>query len=264
MVKVATSLDAPIKILWPKSTSFSTTRGFTMLGLGDIVIPGLFISLALRYDLSRSNHKQPTQTFAKPYFTASLIAYVIGLVTTMTVMHVFGAAQPALLYLRWENENLSFSKKFYLSVRRRRFNGIELYSPACILSFILTGLVTGNIQNAWSWKDEVEEDKLDGDIKEASADIQTPQISLSNSTQEKVASGVDTDGDAHEGSDKPDDGESSGKKKRTKRKKAWCWFHLEWLYTLRRGPVRWLCCNRFTMCVELITYCRLPVFIRLQ
>ena len=76
------------------------------------------------------------------------------------------------------------------------------------------------MQNAWSWKDEVEEDKLDGDIKEASADIQTPEISLSNSAQEKVASGVDTDGDAHEGSDKPDGGESSGKKKRTKRKKA--------------------------------------------
>ena len=78
-----------------------------MLGLGDIVVPGLFISLALRYDLSRSSHKQPTQTFAKPYFTAALTSYIIGLVTTMAVMHIFGAAQPALLYLRSESLAMS-------------------------------------------------------------------------------------------------------------------------------------------------------------
>ena len=100
MFKVATSLDVPIKILWPKSTFFSTERGFTMLGLGDIVIPGMFISVSLRYDLSRSEHKNPRKTFKKPYFTAALIAYAIGLATTMGVMHTFSAAQPALLYLR--------------------------------------------------------------------------------------------------------------------------------------------------------------------
>ena len=50
MVKVATNLDVPIKLLWAKSLSFATERGFTMLGLGDIVVPGMFVSLALRYD----------------------------------------------------------------------------------------------------------------------------------------------------------------------------------------------------------------------
>lgn len=102
MVSVATNLDVPIKLLWPKSATFSTARGFTMLGLGDIVMPGVFIALALRYD----HHRHLTSTanlegsFAKPYFYATLSAYVVGLVTTMTVMHVFHAAQPALLYLR--------------------------------------------------------------------------------------------------------------------------------------------------------------------
>lgn len=100
MVKVATSLDLPIKILWPKSLVFATERGFTMLGLGDIVVPGMFITLALRYDLSRSAHKQPSQPFAKPYFVTAMSAYVLGLCTTMGVMHFVGAAQPALLYLR--------------------------------------------------------------------------------------------------------------------------------------------------------------------
>lgn len=94
MVKVATSLDVPIKLLWPKSMAMASERGYTMLGLGDVVIPGTFVALALRYDYHRG-----TGTGA-PYFYASLGAYVLGLITTMGVMHVFGTAQPALLYLR--------------------------------------------------------------------------------------------------------------------------------------------------------------------
>lgn len=72
-----------------------------MLGLGDIVVPGTFISLALRYDYFRYARAQPTGTSMKPYFTASLFAYVAGLAITMTVMQLFQAAQPALLYLRY-------------------------------------------------------------------------------------------------------------------------------------------------------------------
>lgn len=73
-----------------------------MLGLGDIVVPGLFISLALRYDYDRHTHSKSRvgHSFSKPYFYAALFSYVAGLITTMTVMHTFKAAQPALLYLR--------------------------------------------------------------------------------------------------------------------------------------------------------------------
>ncbi len=104
MVKVATSLDAPIKILWPKSLYLTGEHGYTMLGLGDIIIPGTFIALALRYDHHRQLKGSPSSqktSFPKPYFRAALSAYVLGLITTMTVMHVFHAAQPALLYLRY-------------------------------------------------------------------------------------------------------------------------------------------------------------------
>jgi minor histocompatibility antigen H13 len=103
MVKVATTLDVPIKLLWPKSLVLDTARGFTMLGLGDIVVPGMFVALALRYDQARastSGKHQEGRSFAKPYFHAALMAYVAGLTTTMGVMHVWRAAQPALLYLR--------------------------------------------------------------------------------------------------------------------------------------------------------------------
>lgn len=100
MVKVATTLDVPIKLLWAKSLTFSSERGFTMLGLGDIVIPGMFIALALRYDYHRASQNSVPKSFSKPYFFATLSAYVLGLFTTMAVMHTFRAAQPALLYLR--------------------------------------------------------------------------------------------------------------------------------------------------------------------
>jgi minor histocompatibility antigen H13 len=97
MVKVATNLDVPIKILWPKSAVLDpASRGYTMLGLGDIVIPGTFIALALRFDAARGRLREGSA----PYFRAALTAYVLGLATTMAVMHIFRAAQPALLYLR--------------------------------------------------------------------------------------------------------------------------------------------------------------------
>jgi len=104
MVDVATNIDLPIKLLWPKSQTFATNAGYTMLGLGDVVVPGLFIAMALRYDQARFLASVPIsraqESFPKPYFTAAIISYVIGLATTMGVMHFTKAAQPALLYLR--------------------------------------------------------------------------------------------------------------------------------------------------------------------
>ena len=41
MVTVARSFDAPVKLLFPKDI-FASEYQFAMLGLGDIVIPGLF------------------------------------------------------------------------------------------------------------------------------------------------------------------------------------------------------------------------------
>jgi minor histocompatibility antigen H13 len=99
---VSTSLDLPTKIMLPNSDpTLGSTNVYMMLGLGDIFIPGLFISLALRYDQFR--HKMTRAVagyFPKPYFTASLVAYVAGLGITIAVMHVSRATQPALLYLR--------------------------------------------------------------------------------------------------------------------------------------------------------------------
>jgi minor histocompatibility antigen H13 len=91
MVAVAKGLNAPVKILFPKALGVKPMP-FSMLGLGDIVIPGIFVALMLRFD-SRQ------QLAGTPYFLSNLLAYELGLVATVGVMHFFDAAQPALLYL---------------------------------------------------------------------------------------------------------------------------------------------------------------------
>merc|ERR1712147_580056 len=94
MVTVAKSFEAPIKLVFPQDL---IERGFfaenmAMLGLGDIVIPGIFIALLLRYDQSLKRN-------SNFYFNVTFIAYILGLLTTIAVMHLFKHAQPALLYL---------------------------------------------------------------------------------------------------------------------------------------------------------------------
>ena len=68
-----------------------------MLGLGDVVVPGIFVALALRYDVHREQNGRGSQ---RVFFWTSLTGYTLGLFATMAVMHVFRAAQPALLYIR--------------------------------------------------------------------------------------------------------------------------------------------------------------------
>lgn len=43
MVDVAKGLEAPILLMWPRSLVPGADAGFSMLGLGDIVIPGQFV-----------------------------------------------------------------------------------------------------------------------------------------------------------------------------------------------------------------------------
>ncbi|XP_066329335.1 signal peptide peptidase 1-like [Miscanthus floridulus] len=88
MVSVAKSFDAPIKLLFPTADA---ARPFSMLGLGDIVIPGIFVALALRFDVSRGIKNR--------YFNSAFLGYAVGMMVTIIIMNWFQAAQPALLYL---------------------------------------------------------------------------------------------------------------------------------------------------------------------
>jgi minor histocompatibility antigen H13 len=94
MVTVAKNFEAPIKLVFPQDLLANglNATNFAMLGLGDIVIPGIFISLLLRFDNSLKRK-------SKTYFYATFCAYFCGLLATIFVMHFFKHAQPALLYL---------------------------------------------------------------------------------------------------------------------------------------------------------------------
>ncbi|KAI4786822.1 peptidase A22B, signal peptide peptidase, partial [Aureobasidium sp. EXF-8845] len=64
MVTVATKLDVPIKLLFPRPLQegqVAADRQLAMLGLGDIVIPGMMVGLALRFDLYMYYLKRQTK-----------------------------------------------------------------------------------------------------------------------------------------------------------------------------------------------------------
>jgi len=201
MVTVATKLEVPIKLLFPRPDDGTCTkpmgalpgsdameeylkclakkRTMAMLGLGDIVVPGIMIAFALRFDLyrwylqmgkdgrddgaeeskeERADNKKDTRPtyfpargmwaerfytardlwspalkakdFPKPYFKATMVGYVLGMVATLLVMQIWQHAQPALLYL----------------------------VPGVLISFGAMALWKGEVKLLWNY-DEAEEDK---------------------------------------------------------------------------------------------------------
>jgi minor histocompatibility antigen H13 len=105
MVEVAKNLDGPIKLMFPKHIPVENSKDFNMIGLGDIVIPGIYVALMLRFDLMKylkSNTGAVCVPFSLKnckYFISTLIGYTLGIIATLFVMYYFQAAQPALLYL---------------------------------------------------------------------------------------------------------------------------------------------------------------------
>lgn len=97
-------LSLPGKLVFP---SMQNTGHFSMLGLGDIVMPGLLLCFVLRYDAykraqlaSLNTGLPPPRNFSRiTYFHCSLVGYFFGLLTATVSSEVFKAAQPALLYL---------------------------------------------------------------------------------------------------------------------------------------------------------------------
>ncbi|XP_069687121.1 minor histocompatibility antigen H13 [Periplaneta americana] len=124
MVTVAKSFEAPIKLVFPQDLLEQglSASNFAMLGLGDIVIPGIFIALLLRFDNSLKRN-------SNTYFYVTFIAYFMGLMATIFVMHVFKHAQPALLYL----------------------------VPACLGTPLLLALLKGDIKAMFQYEDHPSE-----------------------------------------------------------------------------------------------------------
>jgi len=103
-VKEPPKLSLPGKLIFP---SMQNSGHFSMLGLGDIVMPGLLLCFVLRYDAYKRAQLNSVEAGVPPpnhlnkitYFHCSLIGYFFGLLTATVSSEVFKAAQPALLYL---------------------------------------------------------------------------------------------------------------------------------------------------------------------
>ena len=141
MLTVAKSIDAPIKLLFPNDWSADPPK-FSLLGLGDIVIPGIFMSMCLRWDVIRALKASSVnalasegdrddailkklyrsyQTCPKSYYLGCVVGYLLAIITTVVVMILFDHGQPALLYL----------------------------VPACLGSTTLIALCNGEFKKLW-------------------------------------------------------------------------------------------------------------------
>jgi minor histocompatibility antigen H13 len=193
MITVATSLDVPIKLVFP---------GGGMLGLGDIVLPGLMIAIAHRFDLYLHYLRQPASAtsssssppssktkpvyhpatgnwgerywmsslkrsalpshlggsmFKKTYFHASLVGYAIGMIATYTVLIVFKHGQPALMYL----------------------------VPTVLFSLWFTAAVRGDLAEMWSYTEDGEVDDKAA-VQGKAAENQTNPEERVKAIEEKV------------------------------------------------------------------------------
>ncbi|KFQ30897.1 Signal peptide peptidase-like 2A, partial [Mesitornis unicolor] len=99
MVEVAAgpfgnSEKLPVVIRVPRleySASTLCDMPFSLLGFGDIIVPGLLVAYCRRFDVQTSS--------SSVYFISCTIAYAIGMVLTFVVLALMKMGQPALLYL---------------------------------------------------------------------------------------------------------------------------------------------------------------------
>ncbi|XP_015283426.1 PREDICTED: signal peptide peptidase-like 2A isoform X1 [Gekko japonicus] len=64
---------------------------FSLLGFGDIILPGLLVAYCHRFDVQTSS--------SSVYYISCSVAYAVGMLLTFVVLSLMKMAQPALLYL---------------------------------------------------------------------------------------------------------------------------------------------------------------------
>uniref|UniRef100_A0A0D9VMV2 PA domain-containing protein n=1 Tax=Leersia perrieri TaxID=77586 RepID=A0A0D9VMV2_9ORYZ len=88
---------------------FDPWGGFSIIGFGDILLPGLLIAFALRYDWAAK------KTLQSGYFLWSMVAYGSGLMITYVALNLMdGHGQPALLYI------VPFTLGTFIALGRKR------------------------------------------------------------------------------------------------------------------------------------------------
>ncbi|KAG1708748.1 hypothetical protein DVH05_022373 [Phytophthora capsici] len=78
----------PMLLVLPRILDWA--GGVSMLGLGDIILPGMLLSFALRFDYARGSTN---------YFRLMAVGYAVGLALANLAVMVTEMGQPALMYL---------------------------------------------------------------------------------------------------------------------------------------------------------------------
>ena len=89
MESVARTVDLPIKLELPMFSP-APLKPCILLGVGDIVLPTLFISFTRRFDEKK---------LLSIYYTTAVVGFAVGLGLTGVALLTTHKAQPALLYL---------------------------------------------------------------------------------------------------------------------------------------------------------------------
>lgn len=97
MTTVVRELDVPIRLLFPKVQGDVWTADFALLGLGDVIFPGLVVALAYRLDCFIACKKE--KKGIPKYFVAGLIGYFAGISGSFVAMWTLNTPQPAILYI---------------------------------------------------------------------------------------------------------------------------------------------------------------------
>jgi signal peptide peptidase-like protein 2B len=146
MVEVATGggggFRMPIVFAIPRFSALGTNPSLAMLGLGDVVLPGLLVAMARRWDVAATKRndvndgEEEERKKSGFYFLPMVGAYASGLLITFAALY-FGwggdQGQPALLYL-----------------------------VPCTLGMICTlSCVRGELSALWNWEEEKEEEGVE-------------------------------------------------------------------------------------------------------
>lgn len=91
MISVATGGNTgemvPMLLAFPRFNDIF--RGFSLIGLGDLALPGLFITFTFRFDAFSETS----------YSKVAMFGYAVGLILTSVAVSLMQMGQPALLYL---------------------------------------------------------------------------------------------------------------------------------------------------------------------
>ena len=232
MVTVAKSLDIPIKLLFPRppeideETGAEKEQSHAMLGLGDIVLPGIMIGLALRFDLflyylRKQKRQLGSKTDDTKDSTTEIIKEKYVSVSGRWGEHFWTRPKPTIFYPYRKSFNgalkngpVSFPKIYFTAAMFGYTAGMMItliamhisehaqpallyLVPGVLLSLLATGLLRREIPIMWDYSEasdsedvKNEEDSKNDPLKDKSilsTDKQKRQLSrLENSLSDSV------------------------------------------------------------------------------